>query len=212
MDKVCSKCDLLLSYENFSCIKRNEDGSCKYYNSWCNKCRTENNRARLNQQKKNSPEFVTNTHKQCVDCKQMLALDSFHKSPRGIMGRCSYCKGCMSERNKNKPKDRLREYSRRYIEKNRERHLSLHRLRQFKRRNRIAAQSDGTVTDEFLKELYSREYCFWCKRFVERSERSLEHVVELSSGGLHSVSNIEMACISCNSKRLGKHLKGGIND
>lgn len=39
------------------------------------------------------------------------------------------------------------------------------------------------------------------------SNYSLEHIIELSNGGIHGVSNINMACISCNSSRLNKKSK-----
>ena len=55
-----------------------------------------------------------------------------------------------------------------------------------KRRLRIETETDGTVSDEFLKFLYSREICCWCNQQVHSRKRTAEHIVELSCGGIHS--------------------------
>ena len=70
-----------------------------------------------------------------------------------------------------------------------------------KRRGLIVNQSDGTVTDEFLKELYETETCHYCGEYVSENLRTADHMTPLSKGGAHSASNLTMACFSCNSSK-----------
>lgn len=140
--------------------------------------------------------------KECRHCKVSKPLTDFTPSKRGIQGVAAYCKPCFADKYRNK--DRAKEATARYRAKHPERWRAAHRLHQLKRRNSIVATCDGTVTDSFLIELYNRTECYWCKQFVVRENRTLEHIIELIDGGVHSTSNIEMACSSCNSARLGR--------
>lgn len=198
--KTCSKCNQKVPLKLFSCTKKNEDGTCRYYNSWCNSCRTLNNRKRLNSTER-PKSIVSESMKECLRCKILKPFIEFSPSERGKIGLSSYCKNCATRSSK----ESSRKNTKKYREVNRARYLAQHRINMFNRRNKIKAQTDNTVTDDFLKFLYQQEYCCWCNEYVEESLRTLEHVVELSNGGLHSVSNITMACFSCNSKRLNKN-------
>lgn len=80
----------------------------------------------------------------------------------------------------------------------------MHRIHQFNRKSLIKATDDGTVTDEFLEKLFKKERCCWCDRVMSEDEKTIEHIVELSNGGKHSASNIDLACLSCNSARKNK--------
>lgn len=168
----------------------------KYRASQCTTCRTDARRVR-------PIYFQDAVTKECRNCREVKTHSEFSPSSRGKLKLAAYCKVCASVRFKPSPEEiRLRtsEYRARHPERAR----AAHRLHQFKRRAKIAATCDGTVDDEFLKELYSRTLCFWCKSFTERDKRTLEHVKELNDGGTHSADNIEMACSSCNSARLGR--------
>lgn len=43
--------------------------------------------------------------------------------------------------------------------------------------------------------------CFWCERTFSGSECHADHVVPLSRGGDHDVSNLVIACASCNQSK-----------
>lgn len=198
--KQCSKCKTELPLDSFSCTVRLENGECKYYNSWCNACRTKQNRERLGLKEKPKPKIVGDS-KTCLTCGILKHKNEFYFSTRGRLKRSSYCKSC-TER---PAPEKARAYTQKYRDNNRLRWRALHRLNMLKRRLQIENVSDGTVTDEFLQFVYSQELCCWCKEFVEFSDRTLEHIIELSHGGVHGISNITMACVSCNSSRLNKN-------
>lgn len=145
----------------------------------------------------------TATHKECRHCRVVKLHSEFSPAKRGACGLAAYCKPCSTEKFKPDP-EKVRQRTARYREKHSERWKALHRLHQLKRRSNIEALCDGTLTDGALREIYSRELCFWCGEFVLEVDRTLEHVVELSAGGLHSIHNAEMACRSCNSARKGR--------
>lgn len=201
--KICSKCKEEKPLDAFSPAKKNEDGTVKYYNSWCNKCRTKNNRERLGLEERPIP-IINENSKECLECHNVLPLENFSPSSRGRLGVSSYCKSCANKRFKPTP-EKVRQASATYRAKHSERWRAAHRVHQFNRKALIKATNDGTVTDEVLKNLLNKETCCWCNNPVPKEFRTIEHIIELSNGGTHSASNLDMACLSCNSARVNKH-------
>lgn len=203
--KTCSVCKELKEDTNFSVNKRNLDGTVKYRNSWCNVCR---NLAEINRRggrKKPIPKVELES-KECLECLKMLELSKFSPSKRGRLGVASYCRDCQNLRVKNNPNylEKARLSTAKYRQVHREKYLAAHRISQFNRRSKIKATCDGTLTEDVLKFIYSLVHCYWCKKEIEYYDRTIEHKKELSAGGLHSISNVRMACKSCNSARKGK--------
>lgn len=63
-------------------------------------------------------------------------------------------------------------------------------------------RSDGTVTGEALRALFERsERCYYCTRELPPWKRTMEHREPLSRGGLHTMSNVVVACVQCNSAK-----------
>lgn len=75
-----------------------------------------------------------------------------------------------------------------------------------KRLERCAAQSDGTLTQSFVRGLFAKaKVCCYCGyEFQKSKEKSLDHIVPLSKGGLHSASNVDICCVLCNSRKSDK--------
>lgn len=69
---------------------------------------------------------------------------------------------------------------------------------QHKRRLLAYTVDDGTITHQFLLDIYEQENCYYCKKPTPYVIREAEHKIPLSRGGLHSASNIVMSCKSCN--------------
>lgn len=75
------------------------------------------------------------------------------------------------------------------------------------RRARCYSGADGTIGIKAFQRLYRKNReCFYCGRQVnpprgsrpEPHDASIDHVVPLSRGGLHAMSNIVIACRLCN--------------
>lgn len=197
--KTCSKCKQVKPIEKFSTTKAVDSKGNPRRNSWCNECRVEYNRAKTGAKKKVKP-LILDEHKECLKCHDIKHTSEFYPSKRGRLGKSSYCKDCQPRANPEKS----RLYTAEYRKRHRERYLASHRLTNYFRRSNIEALSDGTADSEFVKFVYSQNLCCWCNDYIEYNDRTLEHIVELSNGGLHSSSNINMACKSCNSKRLNR--------
>lgn len=156
--------------------------------------------------------IILEDSKECLMCKVVKHKDEFGDCKRGRLGKKTYCKICNSnyhkQLNEEKPdemKRRAKEYTQRYRDNHREHWRSLHRINQFNRKNKVKLTSDGTVTEDFMKNLYSIENCYWCKNFISYELRTAEHISPLHLGGLHSVDNLTMACQSCNFSKLNFH-------
>lgn len=210
--KKCTKCQQEFNISNFSKSGKKKNGDIRY-NSWCNSCRTKQNRERLGLKERVKPK-VTETTKECLECHKDLTFENFRDSSRGKLGKSSYCKPCEDKRHKEKyhSKEKSREYTKNYRERHKERWRAMHRVHQFNRRALIKVTCDGSVTDEFLKKLLNKENCRYCNEIVPSSERTIEHIIELSQGGTHTADNLDMACLSCNSSRPNKDKKEIKND
>jgi len=205
--KICTKCNKEVELGLFSNTKQKKDGTW-YLNSWCNPCRSKQNRERLGSTQRKVP-FVSLTEKECLDCNLILPFEMFRVSSRGRYGLAAYCISCQNIRSQTIYKDleKARQSTNKYRKTHHERWKALHRLHQFNRKSKIKVTSDGSVTDQFIKELLSKTHCCWCNQATSPEKRTIEHVVELSNGGNHSTNNLAMSCLSCNSSRPNRNNK-----
>jgi hypothetical protein len=203
--KKCTHCKIEKTEDSFG-----KNGN--YRHSWCIECRRQ---VAINKRRQDGivatpiPIIIDDEHKQCLRCKEIHHIDNFNKNNRGRLKRSSYCKKCNSEYHKElrntdieKYRAKTKESTQRHRDKHREHWRQLHRMNQFKRRNLMDAKSDGTITEEFMKKLYNTEICYWCKKSIPIDQRTAEHIIPLKLGGVHGVSNLTMACLSCNSSKL----------
>lgn len=193
MGKKCSICKKIKTLSCFSYLSGTKTGKV-YHNSQCTECRTEYNRNKYYKGKKAKKAQVTETQRQCMHCLQMFQF----KQCNG-----SYCKPCWKILFYNKTK--AKEATRRYRENHKERWRALHRLHQYNRRKLIKLTSDGSVTDQVLKDILNLIVCYWCKESIKETNRTIEHIIELSNGGQHTKDNLTMACFKCNSSRKNRN-------
>lgn len=204
--KLCSKCKTKKPFESFSPQK---SGKFKL-SSWCIQCKREKQQERRRQggiAAKPIPIIIDDNHKECLMCKEILHIENFRPNKRGRLGRGAYCLLCEKKYSQSyhlKPgrREKTKLSTRKYRDNHREHWRTLHRINMFQRRHKIAAQSDNTVTEEFMIKLYQKEYCCWCEKFTPMEERTAEHIIPLTKGGKHSIFNLDMACITCNSSKL----------
>ena len=76
---------------------------------------------------------------------------------------------------------------------------------------RRALKAEVTVGDlTAIQRVYDiatngeRVRCYLCGNAIPKGERHVDHIVPLSKGGLHTASNLAVACAACN---LSKHAK-----
>jgi 5-methylcytosine-specific restriction endonuclease McrA len=194
--KHCIKCDTYLSLKEFT-------SKAKY----CRQCvKKYNNAYALKQGRKiRISPFVSETHKECCLCKKIKFLSEYSASTRGRMGKSAYCKPCASiYQLKYLDVEIRRKKTQKYRDDNREWWRSLHRINQFNRKNKIKLLSDGSVTKQFILEIYDTPNCYYCKKITPREIRTLDHKTPLNRGGMHNATNIVMSCKSCNFSKSDK--------
>lgn len=196
--KWCRKCERVWDNSFFPKGTTKSDG----LGSWCRECckKLEDNRRRkLGIKAKPKPHYLDSEKKECLKCRRILSMDDYPKNPRGRLKRGSYCHDCWR---KYLTQDRFREKHKLAMRKWRDQHReywrSRHRLHQFKRRMQQEVSDDGTVTKEFVELLYSEIKCHYCEQEIAYKQRTIDHVIPLARGGIHSASNLVMACLSCN--------------
>ena len=101
-------------------------------------------------------------------------------------------------------KDKIVELGRTYRHANRNTRL----IEDKRRRDKLAIQNDQTITPDFITELFSKaKSCPYCGKKMfdvsknQKDAKSLDHLIPISKGGLHSVHNVAICCHSCNSKK-----------
>jgi hypothetical protein len=204
--KICKTCKTEKQYSEYGTSKYSKDG----YEYVCKSCRAEYERQRREKKGvvlKLRPKIIDDENKECLMCHEILHIDKFQKAKRGRLGRKSYCIVCTKQYHRNLKKnpefaDAQRKRTQKYRNNHREHWRGLHRINSYNRRNLEKAKSDGTITEEFMRELYATEICCWCKKNTPISERTAEHIIPLSKGGIHGISNLKMACLKCNSSKL----------
>lgn len=188
--KMCTKCSVEFESTTTS--------------SWCKSCKRE--RARIMRlQRGQKPKEIYNDPlgiKTCRHCKVQKTLDNFYKADpkHSVQGVSTYCRPCRPiALPQNKEKSRLATAA--YRQKNRDTYLIKHRVSQAKRRGLAV---NGSVSAEQAKYLYAKTHCRYCKLYVEPKDRTADHIVPLKKGGLHDISNLDMACWTCNCSKRDK--------
>lgn len=74
-----------------------------------------------------------------------------------------------------------------------------------RRKKRIAQASDKTVTPQFVAEQFElAKKCPYCGCRLDDNNKSIDHMVPLVGGGLHSRFNIVVCCLKCNLRKQAK--------
>lgn len=116
---------------------------------------------------------------------------------------------------RNENKERARQHSRRWRKRNPQKakevsyrynanHKLVGRVRAQRRRARVRG-ARGTYSAADIQAIYERQggRCWWCGTDVG-TEYDIDHRVPLVQGGSNDVSNIVVACPSCNRSKGGK--------
>lgn len=77
--------------------------------------------------------------------------------------------------------------------------------RNTERKAHIAMVDDGTLTGPAIRALFaSAKQCCYCQRPMRSKDKTLDHVIPLSRGGVHSIHNAAIACHACNTGKGGR--------
>lgn len=93
--KQCSKCKQSKNFEQFYKSSSSKDG----HSGYCKECYNEYQRKKRGSRREyNKREFISETHKQCTQCREIKTFDKFAKNSGNSSGTHSWCKQCMSDK------------------------------------------------------------------------------------------------------------------
>jgi 5-methylcytosine-specific restriction endonuclease McrA len=76
--------------------------------------------------------------------------------------------------------------------------------RDARRLDLLLRQADGSLTAEVVGRLFAEAEgrpCPYCGICMDRRLKSLDHMIPITKGGLHSVTNAIICCLKCNSRK-----------
>lgn len=74
-----------------------------------------------------------------------------------------------------------------------------------RRQSIINQRSDGSITTDFINQIFATKICPCCDGWMERDDKVLDHIIPLKLGGGHTASNVMVLCWSCNSGKSAHH-------
>lgn len=199
--KQCVLCNRVLALACFSRAKLMRD---KLSNR-CKKCHAAYERARRlakgvvkSLKRLRDPKHITLGLKECFQCDKLSPLEDFSPCDRGYGGVAAYCRECQNKRSRHSRADGSHaEYIKKWRQGNQKWRMQ-HAGHQARRRAQKQKSDTGLVTTAFILGLYSTTHCFYCDKFTEVINRTMDHMIPLSRGGLHDPLNLVMACGRCN--------------
>lgn len=213
MTKTCTKCEITKPIDDFSVNKRNKtDGR----QPKCKACNSKYYSERSDKIKKRINEHYHNNHERVLEERAELRKRPEAKAKKAEQDR----KYVQNNRNKinqyhnqwqKENRDKVRVYHRNWYAEN----YPLQRARMLanihKRRARILANGNNTLTKEDIELLFSTtNSCSYCS--ATGVKLTLDHIVPISRGGTNSPDNIALACGHCNSSKGNKTLDEWLNN
>lgn len=94
--------------------------------------------------------------------------------------------------------EKFRAYGRQHAKDNPE----IYRAARHRRRAKIRSNPDNDLTSDEIKLLMANyDFCIYCN---EKSDLSIDHIIPIARGGANTLSNLVVACGSCNSRKRTK--------
>lgn len=156
--------------------------------------------------------------KKCYKCHVVKPLTEFSKNVHKLGGLSSRCKDCskkyyqkhrkqFNEYNKKyyrSHKEEWRVWTKKYIKEHKEEWRVLTKKSDASRRARLRSCEINDVTSDQIRDLLNEAFlCAICSRPFNNNGRkkTIDHIFPLSKGGNNTLSNLQIACKRCNSKK-----------
>lgn len=179
--KKCTSCNKILPKENFHKNKGIKNGLAVY----CKDCVSNNSKIiRANHLSRPLSEINIPETKICPCCEEEKHYTEFASDRSSSNGLTSHCKVCVSQYRKNNP--------------------LIKRSNDHKRRA-LKIGNGGSFTKEQIQDLHASQAqeCFYCGCNISESFH-IDHYMPISKGGSSDISNIVLACPTCNLRKRNK--------
>lgn len=219
--KLCTKCKKDKPFSEFHARKDSRSG----YASHCKVCRKEvwdknkeeraiksklyrdNNKDKLSAKRREY--YLKNKDRENAYMKQ-YAIDNADKiraANKAYRENNKARKKELDKKYREENKEKIAEYKREWIKT--EIGKASKRASNHKRDLRTKETNDGTITRRSLVELFIEQdnKCFHCERELDHHAKGavhLDHLIPLSKGGCHTISNVRWSCASCNLTKQAK--------
>lgn len=216
--KICTKCKIEKSIDEFTNSKNNKDGKsyqCRECNSIQNKEYREKNKDNIKDYKKEmyekNRENVLQQRKEYYEKNRDMVLDRVNKytdiNREEINEKRRQFRKDNIEHMQNQDRKKYVKF-REQILLDRKAYNKTENGRLIKLKNdgkRRAKLKNGDVTVQQLKELERNvKVCYWCNEPLKNKEVHIDHYIPLSKGGEHTISNLVIACSKCNHTKSAK--------
>ena len=139
----------------------------------------------------------------CVRCKQKKPALLFREGERT----CLHCKIAVLEAQNAGLLERVPrggDWRREKASRDRHSNPAKYATRDARRLDLILKQADGSLTAEVVGRLFvdaEGKPCPYCGEYMNRRTKSLDHMIPIAKGGLHSAVNAIICCVRCNSRK-----------
>jgi len=148
--------------------------------------------------------------RRCTKCREVKSIDEFHKDRTRPGGIVPWCKACAKEfktegagkaaQRKFDASKRGRKAKARYSRTDQGKEARARVAEQ--RKSAIIATEDPLTAEEWQEICAAFPRCPGCgRKFTEELPATIDHIEPLARGGLHTASNIQPLCLSCNSRK-----------
>ena len=212
--KTCKNCDTLKPLTEFQNAKECKDGKA----GTCKKCKAAYDKEYRETKKASITKYQIVYYKTNKDTLSVKAKERYIKNIDGVKAAVAAYRDSNKEKYKQYFKERHEKL------KNTEQYMELRkkyassiggklvkRISSSKRRACKLSTADGTITAQALEALKTTQdnkckYCNCCLDFSTNGKVHLDHVIPLSKGGIHSISNVVWSCAKCNLMKSDKLL------
>ncbi len=203
--KRCSKCGETKSINEFYKNKSRKDGR----SAWCKACDNANNKKYVQNNQERMKEYYRQKYWKDPEKHRTSRKRSNIKNKDAIAERrkkyYQYNKDLILLRDKiyrDKNRDKINNRNQQYYKEHKDDFV-------FKARERkrlIRETKDGTITKESLGHMYETQFhkCDYCECDLDIFGKHLDHILPLTRGGMHTLSNVHWVCPKCNLSKNDK--------
>lgn len=203
--KQCPKCGETKCIDEFYRNKSRKDGC----SAWCKICDNMSHKRYVTNNREHMREYDKNDYYKNHEKHLQQRKESNERNKEKIkQARKEYY-----QQNRDEILARDSQYSQQHKEQisvRNQKYYQLHKeeflFKARERKKRIRDSKDGTITKEALNNMYESQChtCGYCNCDLDQFGKHLDHILPLSRGGRHTLSNVHWICPRCNLSKNDK--------